>query len=144
MAPLNSEVTHAHQAAKLTGGGVAVLVVLGQYFEHIGLMASLEARGLLQGGEYFVVGVDVQQYDLEEPARYLTASFFYPPGASKTRATTMQIPSEGAYLYDAVMVYARALNACLAHGGDLRNGKHLFEHMRGRSYQSAYTVTSQK
>ncbi|XP_077551624.1 guanylate cyclase 32E-like, partial [Haemaphysalis longicornis] len=57
--------------------------------------------------------------------------------AADTIGGRKKIPSEGAYLYDAVMVYARALNACLAHGGDLRNGKHLFEHMRGRSYQSA-------
>ncbi|KAH7942885.1 hypothetical protein HPB52_002062 [Rhipicephalus sanguineus] len=107
-----------------------VFIVLGQYFEHIGLMASLEARGLLQGGEYFVVGVDVQQYDVESPTRYLTGLFREEPDPSV-------IPSEGAYLYDAVMVYARAVNACVEHGGDFRNGKHLFEHMRGRSYQSA-------
>ncbi|XP_037521917.2 guanylate cyclase 32E [Rhipicephalus sanguineus] len=155
-----------------------VFIVLGQYFEHIGLMASLEARGLLQGGEYFVVGVDVQQYDVESPTRYLTGLFREEPDPSVVRAFRSylgivgspasgfeefsvavneymqrppfnivnaadtiggrkKIPSEGAYLYDAVMVYARAVNACVEHGGDFRNGKHLFEHMRGRSYQSA-------
>ncbi|KAH7950051.1 hypothetical protein HPB49_019002 [Dermacentor silvarum] len=155
-----------------------VFIVLGQYFEHIGLMASLEARGLLQGGEYFVVGVDVQQYDAEGPTRYLTGLFREEPDLSVVRAFRSyigivgspasgfeefsvavneymqrppfnivnaantiggrkKIPSEGAYLYDAVMVYARAVNACVEHGGDFRNGKHLFEHMRGRSYHSA-------
>ncbi|XP_077490931.1 guanylate cyclase 32E [Amblyomma americanum] len=155
-----------------------VFIVLGQYFEHIGLMASLDARGLLQGGEYFVVGVDVRQYDVEEPARYLTGLFREEPdplvvrafrsylgivgspasgfeefsvavneymqrppfnivNAADTIGGRKKIPSEGAYLYDAVMVYAKAVNACLEHGGDYRNGKHLFEHMRGRSYQSA-------
>ncbi|XP_075559752.1 guanylate cyclase 32E [Dermacentor variabilis] len=155
-----------------------VFIVLGQYFEHIGLMASLEARGLLQGGEYFVVGVDVQQYDVEGPTRYLTGLFREEPDPSVVRAYRSylgivgspasgfeefsvavneymqrppfnivnaadtiggrkKIPSEGAYLYDAVMVYARAVNACVEHGGDFRNGKHLFEHMRGRSYHSA-------
>ncbi|KAL1427124.1 hypothetical protein MTO96_017729 [Rhipicephalus appendiculatus] len=57
--------------------------------------------------------------------------------AADTIGGRKKIPSEGAYLYDAVMVYARAVNACVEHGGDFRNGKHLFEHMRGRSYQSA-------
>ncbi|KAH6942257.1 hypothetical protein HPB50_002077 [Hyalomma asiaticum] len=156
----------------------AVFIVLGQYFEQIGLMASLEARGLLQGGEYFVVGVDVQQYDVETPTRYLTGLFREEPdppvvrafrsylgivgspatgfeefsvavneymqrppfnivNAADTIGGRKKIPSEGAYLYDAVMVYARAVNACVEHGGDFRNGKHLFEHMRGRSYHSA-------
>nr|XP_037286310.1 guanylate cyclase 32E-like [Rhipicephalus microplus] len=155
-----------------------VFIVLGQYFEHIGLMASLEARGLLQGGEYFVVGVDVQQYDVESPTRYLTGLFREEPDPSVVRAFRSylgivgspasgfeafsvavneymqrppfnivnaadpiggmkKIPSEAAYLYDAVMVYAKAVNACVEHGGDFRNGKHLLEHMRGRSYQSA-------
>lgn len=52
-------------------------VVLGYYFEHIGLMASMEARGLLDRGDYYVVGVDVEQYDIEQPRRYLTGEYLH-------------------------------------------------------------------
>ncbi|XP_022235241.1 guanylate cyclase 32E-like, partial [Limulus polyphemus] len=109
-----------------------VFVVLGYYFEHLGLMISLEDRGLLENGEYFVVGVDIEQYDNEDPRRYLK-------GYSKLRedVSMASVPAEGAYLYDAVYVYARALNDCLADGQDPFDGKLIFDYMKRRTYQSA-------
>ncbi|KAM7297285.1 hypothetical protein ISCGN_022438 [Ixodes scapularis] len=47
------------------------------------------------------------------------------------------IPSEGACLYDFVMVYARALKECLALGRDYRDGRQMFQLMKGRSYKNA-------
>ncbi|CAN8007227.1 unnamed protein product, partial [Ixodes pacificus] len=156
----------------------AVYLVLGYYFEHIGLMASMEARGLLDRGDYYVVGVDVEQYDIEQPRRYLTGLLRedVEPGVERAFRSYLgivgspavgyeefsvsvneymqrppfnivnaadafggmkKIPSEGAYLYDAVMVYARALNECLALGRDYRDGRQMFQLMKGRSYKSA-------
>lgn len=34
-------------------------------------MLSLERRGLLDNGDYFVVGVDLEQYSTAEPDKYL-------------------------------------------------------------------------
>lgn len=34
-------------------------------------MVSLQQRGLLSGGDYFVVGIDIEQYDPAKPEKYL-------------------------------------------------------------------------
>lgn len=49
-----------------------VYVVIGDYFEHLGMLLSLLEKGLLSKGEYFVVGVDVEQYDPDQPDRYFS------------------------------------------------------------------------
>ena len=49
---------------------LTVYVVVGNYFEHLGLLLSLLEKGLLHNGQYFVVGVDVEQYDRSDPERY--------------------------------------------------------------------------
>lgn len=49
----------------------AVYVILGHHYEHVGLMLSLKHRGLLEKGEYFVVGIDIEQYDASAPDKYL-------------------------------------------------------------------------
>lgn len=48
-----------------------VYLILGHYYEHVGLMLSLERKGLLDNGDYFVVGVDLEQYAATEPDKYL-------------------------------------------------------------------------
>lgn len=48
-----------------------VYVILGHHYEHVGLMLSLKHRGLLDKGEYFVVGIDIEQYDASAPDKYL-------------------------------------------------------------------------
>ncbi|XP_050310703.1 guanylate cyclase 32E [Anthonomus grandis grandis] len=48
-----------------------IYVVLGHYYEHLGLMVAMEQKGLFQTGEYFVVGVDIEQYDQKNPSKYL-------------------------------------------------------------------------
>lgn len=48
-----------------------VYVILGHHYEHVGLMLSLQAMHLLDHGEYFVVGVDIEQYDAQRPENYL-------------------------------------------------------------------------
>ena len=45
--------------------------MLGEYYEFVGLMVALYLRGLLDTGDYFVVGVDVMQYDPNDPQKYL-------------------------------------------------------------------------
>ena len=40
-------------------------------------MVSLLLKGLLDTGEYFVVGIDTRQYDPRDPQKYLEGLFFY-------------------------------------------------------------------
>ena len=51
--------------------------MLGEHYEFVGLMVSLLLKGLLDTGEYFVVGIDTRQYDPRDPQKYLEGSFFY-------------------------------------------------------------------
>ncbi|KAJ8981644.1 hypothetical protein NQ317_000872 [Molorchus minor] len=48
-----------------------IFVVLGNYYEHLGLMVAMQDKKLFDKGEYFVVGVDIEQYDSENPSKYL-------------------------------------------------------------------------
>lgn len=48
-----------------------IYLILGQYYEHLGLLVALEERNLLDNGEYWVVGVDLDQYDEQQPSKYL-------------------------------------------------------------------------
>lgn len=48
-----------------------VYLMLGEPYEFAGLMVALYLRGLLDTGEYFVVGVDIMQYDPIDPQKYL-------------------------------------------------------------------------
>ncbi|XP_076309160.1 guanylate cyclase 32E-like isoform X2 [Tachypleus tridentatus] len=48
-----------------------------------------------------------------------------------------RVPAEGAYLYDAVYVYARALNSCLADKQNPFDGKLILEYMKSKTYKSA-------
>lgn len=48
-----------------------VYVILGHHYEHVGLMLSLKRKRLLEKGEYFVVGIDIEQYDATAPDKYL-------------------------------------------------------------------------
>ncbi|XP_023216984.1 guanylate cyclase 32E-like [Centruroides sculpturatus] len=155
-----------------------IYVIVGYYYEHVGMMISLQKQGLLENGEYFVIGVDVEQYDTSIPQRYLKGllkeeveddakkafqsyigvvgsppigfeNFTYevnnkmktPPFNYSNIADIVggwkKVPAEGAYLYDAVYVYARALNNCLKEEKDPFNGHVIFEYIKGQTYRSA-------
>ncbi len=47
-----------------------------------------------------------------------------------------QITIFAAYLYDAVLVYARAVHEVLMYGGDPQNGTSVFDRIRNRTYTS--------
>lgn len=55
----------------LTISASVVYIILGHHYEHVGLMLSLKQKGLLDKGEYFVVGIDIEQYDAMAPDKYL-------------------------------------------------------------------------
>ncbi|XP_054159900.1 atrial natriuretic peptide receptor 2-like [Oppia nitens] len=157
-----------------------IYVIIGFYFEHMGLMLSLEQQGLLKDGQYFVVGVDVEQYDRHYPDRYFKGllnddfeiielaekSFqsyigvvpspaiefekfsikvnrymqmapFHFPNPTWEWGGLKRVPAEGAYLYDAVYVYARALNDSLKINENPYDGKTIINYIRNREYQSA-------
>ncbi|XP_054711320.1 LOW QUALITY PROTEIN: guanylate cyclase 32E-like [Uloborus diversus] len=155
-----------------------IYIVLGYYFEHLGLMVSLQKRGLLDNGEYYVVGVDIEQYEIQNPRRYLKGllrdeieevaknafqsyigivgsppvgfedftvkvnkymqlpPFNFPNPVSRLGGMK-RVPAEGAYLYDAVYVYARALNECLLHNDNPLDGRGIMKYIIGRTYFSA-------
>ncbi|XP_071439399.1 guanylate cyclase 32E [Hetaerina americana] len=233
-----------HKIIEDTKENARVYVILGHYYEHIGLLVAMDEMELLDNGDYFVVGVDSSEpYDTSAPAKYfggplldhphpraISASRSYlsilpspspvlsssaPPRArpramalprpstpgsrrrllpvarggsawgsrknnsvgsaalapgsgdavnsiqeAADRFTTLvntymelppfsfrnplvslgvavKIPPEAAYLYDAVHLYARALESVLLSGGDSRNGTAIIEAMRGARYLSA-------
>ncbi|CAH1122713.1 unnamed protein product [Ceutorhynchus assimilis] len=47
-----------------------IFVILGHHYEHLGLMVAMEEKKLFDKGEYFVVGVDIEQYDDKNPSKY--------------------------------------------------------------------------
>ncbi|XP_055934070.1 guanylate cyclase 32E-like [Argiope bruennichi] len=155
-----------------------IYVILGHNFEYLGMMMSLQRRGLLDKGEYFVVGVDIEQYENQNPMKYLKGllkdeieedakkafqSYLgvvaSPPIGFEDFATKVnkymqlppfnfpnpvssfggmkKVPAEGAYLYDAVYVYARALNECLINKEDPYDGRGMMKYIFGRTYFSA-------
>ena len=50
---------------------VAVYVMLADYYEFEGLLIALKLRGLMDTGDYVVVGVDSKQYDPSDPQKYI-------------------------------------------------------------------------
>ncbi|ESO83952.1 hypothetical protein LOTGIDRAFT_91228, partial [Lottia gigantea] len=52
-----------------------IYVMLGAYYEFIGLMDHLQDTGLLDSGEYIVVGVDEDAYDINNVQNYLQGIF---------------------------------------------------------------------
>ena len=49
----------------------------------------------------------------------------------------LEVRPEAAYLYDAVMLYVRAVNRLLTAGHNPRDGKLIIDSLIGRSYMSA-------
>ncbi|XP_043474610.1 guanylate cyclase 32E isoform X1 [Leptopilina heterotoma] len=60
-----------HKLVSETYSETRIYIILGNYYEHMGLLMALDERKLLEKGEYWVVGVDIEQYDQHEPDKYL-------------------------------------------------------------------------
>ncbi|XP_046736974.1 guanylate cyclase 32E [Diprion similis] len=60
-----------HQHVKDTYHETRIYVILGNYYDHIGLLMALDERKLLENGDYWVVGVDLEAYDEQSPEKYL-------------------------------------------------------------------------
>ncbi|XP_025074947.1 guanylate cyclase 32E [Pogonomyrmex barbatus] len=60
-----------HEHVKDTYRDTRIYVILGHYYEHMGLLMALDEMNLLEKGEYWVVGVDIEQYDEKRPDKYL-------------------------------------------------------------------------
>ncbi|KAK6170897.1 hypothetical protein SNE40_019184 [Patella caerulea] len=157
-----------------------IYVMLGAYYEFIGLMDHLQDTGLLDAGEYFVVGVHVGVYDLNKPQNFLQGIFqnnvtrraaaafrhfvgvvHSPPifpdydhfekivnkflesppfnytNPYKHLKVMKQIKPEAAYLYDAVWLYAKAVDKILSSNGDIKNGELIINSIKGMTYKSA-------
>ncbi|GJQ71688.1 hypothetical protein Trydic_g11383 [Trypoxylus dichotomus] len=59
-----------HKLVEDTYRKTRIYVILGHHYEHIGLMVAMEQKKLFDKGEYFVVGVDVNQYNKQNPTAY--------------------------------------------------------------------------
>ncbi|XP_032675177.1 guanylate cyclase 32E isoform X2 [Odontomachus brunneus] len=60
---------HAH--VEDTYRDTRIYVIVGHHYEHVGLLMALDEKNLLEKGEYWVVGVDIKQYDEQQPEHYL-------------------------------------------------------------------------
>ncbi|KAK0087232.1 hypothetical protein PV325_001474 [Microctonus aethiopoides] len=60
-----------HELVATTYRETRIYVILGNYYEHMGLLMALNDKKLLDNGEYWVVGVDIEQYDAQQPDKYL-------------------------------------------------------------------------
>ncbi|XP_055350580.1 receptor-type guanylate cyclase Gyc76C-like isoform X2 [Paramacrobiotus metropolitanus] len=159
-----------------------IIVVIGYIDGHVGFMNAMEEEGLLDSGDYFVVGVYLEQYKDRgsDPAKYIRGVFekeiakktikafrsflavIPTPSQAKeqgefTTEVNAYLPKppfyfmwddmpqknvkpEAYYLHDAVMIYARALNECLANVSECpnpRDGSKLAKFIIDRPYQSA-------
>ncbi|XP_017892327.1 guanylate cyclase 32E-like isoform X3 [Ceratina calcarata] len=61
--PFHKHVSETYQETR-------IYVILGNYYEHMGLLMALNEKKLLEKGEYWVVGVDIEQYDEKHPGKY--------------------------------------------------------------------------
>ena len=59
------------QWVRETASEVRIYLVLGAADNHIGLLSALQSEGLLEDGEYFVVGLWEGAWDQEDPSKYL-------------------------------------------------------------------------
>lgn len=41
-------------------------MIVGHYYEHLGLLIAMESAGLIESGEHWVIGVDIEQYEEAE------------------------------------------------------------------------------
>ncbi|XP_011864195.1 PREDICTED: guanylate cyclase 32E [Vollenhovia emeryi] len=60
-----------HEYVRQTYRDTRIYVILGHYYEHMGLLMALDEMNLLEKGEYWVVGIDIEQYDEKQPNKYL-------------------------------------------------------------------------
>ncbi|XP_012940370.1 receptor-type guanylate cyclase Gyc76C [Aplysia californica] len=178
---------HAHQInpfvdiVRETRQETRIYVMLGDPYEFVGLMDHLQIVGLLDTGDYFVVGVTRDTYELEQPQEFLQGIFDHnvtnrsvlafrhflsvihtppldpkykyfkeivdqylemPPfnlrNVYKNANGSRDIRPEAAYLYDAVLMYARVVHEIIQEGGNSRDGRGVIGRIQGRSYKSAY------
>ncbi|KAB0802102.1 hypothetical protein PPYR_04288 [Photinus pyralis] len=60
-----------HQLVDDTYQDARIYVIVGHYFEHLALMIYMEEKRLFDNGEYFVIGIDLDEYDQTAPTKYL-------------------------------------------------------------------------
>ncbi|CAL1527410.1 unnamed protein product, partial [Lymnaea stagnalis] len=163
-----------------------IYVLLGEPYDFIGLMDTLQDIGLLDTGDYFVVGVTRDTYKLDKPQEILQGVFedvvenktvlafrhflciihtppldpefanfstivdeflekppFNVTNVYKEESKTRIIAPEAAYLYDAVLLYAKVIHEIIEDGNDTRDGKAVIGKIRGISYKSAFGYLTQ-
>ncbi|XP_022091376.1 guanylate cyclase 32E-like [Acanthaster planci] len=159
-----------------------IYIFLGEEYELQAFMEDLDAKGLLDDGEYLVVTIFEDSFKPEKKDSFLTGGLFNKEGFQPKRVKYFRsvlmlyytsamnpnfenfqqqvmyyqqqppfnmnyslldnlhlkpiIAENAANLYDAVMLYAHALNSTLTAGDGIRNGSSLISHVVSRTYQS--------
>ncbi|GBO05743.1 hypothetical protein AVEN_14994-1 [Araneus ventricosus] len=123
-------------------------------------MVNVQLNSSLAGADYLTSKLGLLKDEIEEDAKKAFQSYLgvvaSPPIGFEDFATEVnkymqlppfnfpnpvssfggmkKVPAEGAYLYDAVYVYARALNECLVNKEDPYDGKGMMKYIFGRTY----------
>ncbi|XP_024085457.1 guanylate cyclase 32E isoform X1 [Cimex lectularius] len=158
-----------------------VYVFIGEHVALVDFVLCLQARKLLENGEYIVISVDDEIYNPAKKKNILLRAYIDPfidtdanhtlafrsvlkltpshPRNPKYNAISeevrrisaqppfcvpyhskifdsISVPITAAHLYDAVMIYARALTEVFAEGEDPRNGTAILKKILNRTYHS--------
>ncbi|KAH9502488.1 Guanylate cyclase 32E [Bulinus truncatus] len=165
-----------------------IYVMLGMVHDFLGLMDHLQNMGLLNTGDYFVVGITWDSFSSDKPKEVLQGIFdesvanetvlafrhffgvMHTPPMDPNYAefknivdgylskppfsvpnvyedlgngnVSRNIPPEAAYLYDAVLLYAKVVHDVIETGGDPRDGRAIIQRIRGTTYKSSFGFLS--
>nr|CAD7442116.1 unnamed protein product [Timema bartmani] len=117
-----------------------VYVFVGEHFTLVDLVACLQQRKLLDNGDYIIISVDDEIYDPKRRLSIVFREYLDPHLRNSTKSNNIigfrSVPVDAAHLYDAVMIYARALTEVFENGDDPRDGSAILKRIRNRSYHS--------
>ncbi|XP_050084377.1 guanylate cyclase 32E [Anopheles aquasalis] len=154
-----SKIYKLQQIVDETYESTRVYIFVGDHIEMVDFVRCMQNRKLLSSGDYIVISIDDEIYDpnmkrniyqgtwprsfgcnrynykdkerLQEAFQsVLRISPLFPMNPER------QVPIYGTYLYDALMIYARAATDVLREGGDISNGTLIMRHIFNRSYHS--------
>eukprot|EP00057_Strongylocentrotus_purpuratus_P017815 XP_011672289.1 PREDICTED: speract receptor isoform X1 [Strongylocentrotus purpuratus] len=79
---------------------------------------------------------DFNGFKIEAKAYLSEPPFNFDSGLLEELGYPIEITEDAAYLYDAVMLYAKALNQTLSEGGSITNGTDIISNILDKTYQS--------
>ncbi|XP_041474147.1 speract receptor-like [Lytechinus variegatus] len=83
-----------------------------------------------------VMSPDYNEFKIEAKAYLSQPPFNFNSTLLEGEGFHIEITEDAAYIYDAVMLYANALNQTLSEGGNITNGADIIDNILGKPYQS--------